>query len=157
MLGINTNGIPPRESIQIQKTTSCVTPGCKTHSGVRAGMAGGIRRNERTQHFNVTQTVSGITVRSASNCVHLSKHIESCLKMVLSLHINDTTQRNVELNQRQLQPGAPASTGCPLFNTPCLTGYCSLGHSASTAETAQETLQGRTLCSKLAKSNSFVL
>lgn len=68
------------------------------------------------------QTVSGITVRSAYNCVYLSKHIESCLKMVLSLHINVTAKRNVELNRRQqLLPGTPASSGCSLFYTPYLT------------------------------------
>lgn len=67
------------------------------------------------------QTVSGITVRSASNCVYLSKHIESCLKTVLSLRINDTAKGNVELNQQQLPPGAPASLGCSLFYTAYLT------------------------------------
>lgn len=54
-------------------------------------------------------------------CVYLSKHIESCLKMVLPLRINDTARRNVELNQRQLPPGAPASSGCSLFYTAYLT------------------------------------
>lgn len=81
MLGINTNGISPIERIWIQKTMSCVTPRCKIHSEVKAGVWGVC--NECTEHFNVLQTVSGIIVRSAYNCMYLSKHIESCLKMVL--------------------------------------------------------------------------
>lgn len=80
MLGINIKGIPSRERSQVQKTVQCVSPVCKDHYRVKAGVCGRFRAMTMTEHFNVMETVHSITVRSAYNCICLSKTLSCAFK-----------------------------------------------------------------------------